>query len=429
MKKFLLFACVACCAMSMNAQKVVNLNNLQTTNLEQMNVNNSFKAAKAAQAAKSTDEAGVAAAPAKKVAVCEGQDPSHSLYGKYIEVFPENDLVYGNNVLGEPEVDPTTGQQLLKLTSTFKGWGQEVYGVYDEAAKTVTIPAEQYVGTADYNGMELYLFAFKATPAEEEGKLNLGGTWDEETGELIAWDDLVYDVKTDDNGSIYLELQDGGWCLLATDGLDEDSQTLGVWTSDLEGHTLNKANWQAHYYACYVGQTGWGDWEEKTEDVYVEKFDDAMMVNGFEGQFVFEVTLDEANAAAGLQNQDVFYYPSLDRMYSIYGVDGRSITTGLDFVTEGYYDPEKEYVAFYDMEAQSGKQIYICTEYEEGVGAYMIGTFDGIELWSMCGALYNDGIDTVLAPSTKKGSFNLAGQRSNTYVKGINIENGKKVVR
>lgn len=428
MKKFLLFACVAC-AMSANAQKVANLSNIQSANLEQMTVNNSFKAAKAAQAAQASTVS-VAAAPAQKVAVCEGKDSSHELYGKFIEIFPEGDLVYGNNVLAEAETDPETGAQLIKFTSTFKGWGQEVYGVYDEAAKTVTVSAEQYVGTADYNGMELYLFAFKATPAEEEGKLNLGGTWDEETGELIAWDDLVYDVKTDEAGAVFLELQDGGWCLLATDGLDEDSQTLGVWTSDLEGHILNKANWQAHYYACYVGATGWGDWEEKTEDLYVEKFDDALMVNGFEGQFVFEVSLDAANNAAGLQNQEVFYYPSLDRMYSIYGVDDREITTGLDFVTEGFFDAEKEYVAFYDMESQSSKQIYICTEYEAGMGAYMIGTYDGLELWSMCGPVGQEvGINTVLAPKSKKGNYNLAGQRTNTYVKGINIENGKKVVR
>lgn len=427
MKKFLLFAFVAC-AMSANAQKVVNLNNVQSANLVQMTANNSFKAAKAAQAAQS-NSVSVAAAPAQKVAVCEGKDSSHSLYGKFIEMFPENDLVIGNNVLAEAEVDPETGAQLVKLSGVYRGWGQEVYGVYDEAAKTVTVPAEQYVGTADYNGMELYLFAFQALPSEEEGKLNLGGDWDEE-GNLLGWHDLVYDVKTDDAGTIYLELQEGGWCLLATDGLDEDSQTLGVWTSDLEGHMLNKTNWTAHYYACYVGAGGWGEWEEKKEDVYVESFDDALMVNGFEGQFVFEVGLDAANGTAGLQNQDVFYYASLDRMYSIYGVDNREITTGLDFVTEGFFDAEKEYVAFYDMESQSGKQIYICTEYEAGVGAYMLGTFDGLELWSMCGPFGSeDGINTVLAPNTKKAIYNLAGQRSNTYVKGINIENGKKVVR
>lgn len=422
MKKFLLFAFVAC-AMSANAQKVVNLNNVQSANLVQMTANNSFKAAKAAQAATTS----VAAAPAQKVAVCEGKDSSHSLFGKFIEMFPENDLVIGNNVLSESEIDPETGAQLVKLTGTFKGWGQEVYGIYDEDAKTVTIPAEQYVGTADYNGMELYLFAFQALPSEEEGKLNLGGDWDEE-GNLLGWHDLVYDVKTDDAGTIYLELQEGGWCLLATDGLDEDSQTLGVWTSDLEGHMLNKTNWTAHYYACYVGASGWGEWEEKTEDVYVEQFDDAMMVNGFEGQFVFEVGLDAANGVASLQNQDVWYYASRDLMYSIWGVDDRNITTSYDFATTGIYDAEKEYVAFFDMEANQGKQIYICTLYEEGVGAYMMGTFDGIELWSMCGPV-GAGIDTVLAPNTKKAIYNLAGQCSNTYVKGINIENGKKVVR
>lgn len=417
MKKFLLFACVACCAMSMNAQ--VNMNKVDATNLQEMNVTN-FKAAKAAQSA----SASVAAAPAQKVAVCEGKDNSHTLYGKFIEIFPEGDLVYGNNVITEPEVDAETGAPLVKFSGTFKGWGQEVYGIYDKDAKTVTVPAEQFVGTADYNGMELYLYAFQALPSEEEGKLNLGGEWDEE-GNLIEWHDLVYDVKTDDNGALYLELQEGGWCLLAVDGMGEDAQTLGVWTSDLEGHMLNKANWTAHYYACYVGASGWGEWEEKNEDVYVEKFDDAMIVNGFEGQFVFEVGLDAATNYAGLQNQDVFYYGSLDRMYSIWGVD-KSITNDYDFTTEGYYDSEKEYVAFYDMESGKGKQIYICTPYEEGVGAYMLGTFDGIELWSMCGEL---GIDTVLAPDTKKGNYNLAGQRVNTYTKGINIEAGKKVVR
>ena len=428
MKKFLLFAFVAC-AMSANAQKVVNLNNVQSANLVQMTANNSFKAAKAAQAAQS-NSVSVAAAPAQKVAVCEGKDSSHSLYGKFIEIFPESDITIGNNVLSESEIDPETGAQLVKLTGTFKGWGQEVYGIYDEDAKTVTIPAEQYVGTADYNGMELYLFAFQALPSEEEGKLNLGGDWDEE-GNLLGWHDLVYDVKTNDAGTIYLELQEGGWCLLATDGLDEDSQTLGVWTSDLEGHMLNKANWTAHYYACYVGAAGWGEWEEKKEDVYVESFDDAMMVNGFDGQFVFEMGLDAAAGTCSLGNQDVFYYPSYDRMYSIWGTtDAREITNYYDFAMTGFYSAENEYVALYNMETQQGKQFYICTQYEEGVGAYMLGTFDGLELWSMCGPEgAKDGIDTVLAPNTKKAIYNLAGQRSNTYVKGINIENGKKVVR
>lgn len=425
MKKILLFAFVAC-AMSANAQKVVNLNNVQSANLVQMTANNSFKAAVAAQAS----TASVAAAPAQKVAVCEGQDSSHSLFGKYIEIFPEGDIVVGNNVLAESEIDPETGDQLVKFNATFKGWGQEVYGIYDEAAKTVTIPAEQYVGTADYNGMELYLFAFQALPSEEEGKLNLGGDWDEETGDLIAWHDLVYDVKTDDAGTIYLELQEGGWCLLATDGLDEDAQTLGVWTSDLEGHMLNKANWTAHYWACYVGANGWGEWEEKHDDVYVELFDDGMMVNGFDGQFVFEMGLDGAAGVCTLPNQDVFYYAPYDRMYSVWGVDGQSITNYYDFAMTGVYNADKEYVALYDMETQKGKQFYICTQYEEGVGAYMMGTFDGLELWSMCGPIgSDDGIDTVLAPNTKKAIYNLAGQRSNTYVKGINIEAGKKVVR
>lgn len=422
MKKFLLFAFVAC-AMSANAQKVVNLNNVQSANLVQMTANNSFKAAKAAQAATTS----VAAAPAQKVAVCEGKDSSHSLFGKFIEMFPENDLVIGNNVLSESEIDPETGAQLVKLSGVYRGWGQEVYGVYDEAAKTVTVPVWQGVGTADYNGMELTLYLVGAKAAEEEGMLNLDGEWDEE-GNLLGWNDLVYDVKSDDNGALYLELQNEGWCLIAYDGPGDDAQQLGVWTSDLEGHMLNKANWTAHYYACYVGASGWGEWEEKHEDVYVESFDDALMVNGFEGQFVFEVGLDAANSVASLQNQDVFYYASLDRMYSIWGVDGKNITTDYDFATTGLYDAEKEYVAFFDMEANQGKQIYICTLYEEGVGAYMMGTFDGLELWSMCGPV-GAGIDTVLAPNTKKAIYNLAGQCSNTYVKGINIENGKKVVR
>lgn len=426
MKKFLLFACVAC-AMSANAQKVANLSNIQTTNLEPMTVDNSFKAAKAAQTAQ-TGSVSVAAAPAQKVAVCEGKDSSHELFGKYIEMFPENDLVIGNNVLAEAEVDPETGAQLVKLSGVYRGWGQEVYGIYDEAAKTVTVPVWQSVGTADYNGMELTLYLVGAMAAEEEGMLNLDGEWDEE-GNLIGWNDLVYDVKADDKGALYLELQNEGWCLIAYDGPDDDAQQLGVWTSDLEGHLINKANWQAHYYACYVGASGWGEWEEKTEDVYVEMFDDAMMVNGFEGQFVFEVGLDAATNFASLQNQDVWYYASRDLMYSIWGVDG-NITTSYDFATTGYYDAEKEYVAFYDMEAEKPKQIYICTLYEEGVGAYMMGTFDGIELWSMCGPIgQENGINTVLAPSAKSARYNLAGQRTNTYVKGINIEAGKKVVR
>lgn len=305
---------------------------------------------------------------------------SGNYFERYLDIYNGLYLVEKVSIeVGNLEED---GLSEVSIMGCCKGWVKHLQGKYNSVDNTINIPAEQYVGTGEYNGKTIYLYLLHAFPSEKEGYLDLDGDWDE-NGDLIAWNDLVYDVKTHDNGDVYFELQEGGWCLLAVDGMGENAEPLGVWTSDLGGHILNKANWTAHYYARYPGASGWGEWEEKTEDIYVAKYDKIMWVNGFEGQFIFDVSLDAATNTAWLAFQDVFCDSPFGHMYSLYGVPD-SFIPGLGYVPTGYYDSDKEYVSFYDNKTGRGK-FYIGPDYKDDFGTYAIGAYTNLELWSKTG--------------------------------------------
>lgn len=434
MKKSLLFAFVACFAMGASAQSLkhnISAKSAEVTFAAPV-VN---KAAVAQKAAALADQAMVGPAKArKKVAVCDNTDSSHSVWGTYYEILPFDEFTGGLPVTVELETDKSTGDQYAVMSGLFRGFGSEVYGIYDKAAKTITIPAESFVGTYNYQGQELYLCVYSVEAGEEEDSFNYRGEFDEE-GNPIALYDVVFNVVETEDGLQAVMPEGQGWFLNAYSGLDADAEYLGGFAAGMD-ETIHKANYWVGGYITEVGDGGWTDWAETEEQVYVEKYDESLMVYGLRGQYVVEFGIDPAAGTCELVNQPLWYYDSQNFWFSIHGcyVDGNRIMLGDDdYTMTGMYSDEAEYLAMFD-ENEQGEYFYICSDLDADGRGYFDCCWSGFELYSMCGRVGQelhpaDGIDTVLAPSAKAARYTLAGQRTNTYVKGINIEGGKKVVR
>lgn len=433
MKKSLLFAFVACCAMSVNAQSIKN--HLTANKAEVTFVAPAFN--KASVAKSSVAAPAVAAAPKKSPVVCEGTDTSHSVWGNYHEIMPFEEFTGAASVT--VELEEADGVKWAVMRGLFRGFGEEVYGVYDEEAKTITIAPEEYVGMYNYDGQDLYLCVYSVEAAEEENSFNYRGEFDEE-GNVVEFYPVVFNVEETEDGLVVAMPEGQGWFLNAYSGLDEDAEYLGGFVAGME-ETLHKANAVGQYYFCEVGDGGWTDWAENLEEYYVEKYDESMMIYGVRGQYVIEVGYDKATGDAELVNQPVWYYSNQNLWFGVHGcyIDGNYVKVGEgdDFTVPGVYNDEKDYLALYDTHVDGdpkGQYFYICSELDSDGRGYFDSIIEGLEVFGMCGQAYKDvfgetGINTVLAPNTKKANFNLAGQRVNTYTKGINIENGKKVVR
>lgn len=432
MKKSLLFAFVACCAMSVNAQSIKN--HLSVNKAE---VTFAAPAFKAAIANKSVAAPAVAAAPKKSPAVCGGTDSSHSIWGNYQEIMAFDEFTGASHVT--VELEEADGVKWAVMRGLFRGFGSEVYGVYDEKAKTITIAPDEFVGVYNYQGQDLYLCVNSVEAAEEEGYFNYRGEFDEE-GQPIELYPVVFNVEETEDGLV-LDIAEGGWFLNAYSSLDEDAEYLGGWAADADGETLHKANARSKYFFCEVGDGGWTDWAPAEEEYYVEKYDESMMIYGVRGQYVIEVGYDKATGDAEIVNQPLWYYSSQNLWFGLHGcyIDGQYIRVGEgdDFAIPAVYNDELDYLAVYDRYVDGdpvGQYFYICSDLDDDGRGYFDSIIADLEVFGMCGQAFKEefpeeGINTVLAPSAKSARYNLAGQRTNTYVKGINIENGKKVVR
>ncbi|MDO4211102.1 MAG: hypothetical protein Q4D23_05225 [Bacteroidales bacterium] len=439
MKKSLLFAFVACCAMGVNAQSIKN--HISANKAEVTFAAPAFN--KAAVAKSSVAAPAVAAAPKKSPAVCENTDSSHSVWGNYQEIMAFDEFTGASHVT--VEFEEADGVKYAVMSGLFRGFGSEVYGIYDEEAKTITIPADSFVGTYEYQGTLMYLCLNSVEAAEEEGYFNYRGEFDEE-GNPIELYPVVFNAEETEDG-LTLSIAEGGWFLNAYSSLDEDAEYLGGWAADADGEILHKANALGTYWFCEVGDGGWTDWAKGEEEYYVEKYDESMMIYGVRGQYVIEISYDKGTGEAELVNQPLWYYSSQNLWFKVFGcylepgineqgeqVNYIRIGAGDDFAVPGIYEDSQDYFALYALnEAGDPKSqcFYICTEPDADGYAYFDSVIQGLEIYGMCGEAYKEqyGIHSVLAPTAKAGSYNLAGQRVNTYTKGINIENGKKVVR
>lgn len=436
MKKSLLFAVAVCFAMGMNAQ-VIKHSSISATQQTTQFSNVQYNAATVkAQPAKLNVDVNARQAAHKangfKKAPAQGQ-----MMGKYFEPFTNGDVTLSLPVTLETATS-SEGDTYVEISGLFRGWGQSVVGYYDAEAGKLSVPADQYVGDFDNNGQNLYLVAYACEDAGDGEHINLLGDFDEEgnlgEGGFTA---LEFNVVEED-GNTFL-IMETGWILVAYTALDETAESLGTLTYDFDGETLNQCNWGVSYYASYVGGSGWSDWEHKVEPIFAEKFDDSVVFYGFEDQFTLEVGLDADSRSCTFPNQDV--YLQQDKMFGVHCISSEGKVTNDEYELPGVYMPENDYVGLYTRDENDevvDDYFLICTEYEEGIGAYMIGEYVSTEFCSFDSPvaeqvipdLLNElGIDTVLAPTVKAGRYNLAGQRTNTYVKGINIENGKKVVR
>lgn len=444
MKKSLLFAVAVCFAMGMNAQVIKHNSNITAIQQTSQFANVQYNAAAVkAQPAKLTVDVNARQA-AHKANALKVSRPQGEMMGKYYEPFVEGDVTLSLPVNLETATT-AEGETYVEISGLFRGFGQSVVGFYDAEAGTLTVPAEQYVGDFDYNGTPLCLVVYGCEDAGDGEHLNFLGDFNED-GSLGegGLDDLVFNV-VEEEGSTFL-IMETGWCLMAYTSLDEDGENLGTLTYSFDGETLNQCNWGVSFYGSYLtgnSSNPWSEWERKQAPVYAELFDDSVVFYGFENQFTIEIGLDAATGSCTLPNQPV--YVEGDKTFGVHvlvpNAEGKLVVTNGEAELPGVYMPENEYVGLYTRdEAGETTDDYflLCTEYEEGVGAYMLGEYVAVEFCSMNSPVADqvipdlvDGINTVLAPAAtaKKGNFNLAGQRVNTYTKGINIENGKKVVR
>lgn len=432
MKKSLLFAFVACCAMSVNAQSIKN--HLSANKAEVTFAAPAFN--KASVAKSSVAAPTVAAAPKKSPVVCDNTDSSHSVWGNYKEIMAFEEYTGAASVT--VELEEADGVKWAVMRGLFRGFGEEVYGVYDEEAKTITVAPEEYVGMYNYQGQDLYLYVYSVEAADEENSFNYRGEFDEE-GNVVELYPVVFNVEETEDGLVVAMPEGQGWFLNAYSGLDEDAEYLGGFVAGME-ETLHKTNAVAQYYFSEPADGGWTEWAEDLEEYYVEKYDESMMIYGVRDQFVIEIDYDKATGEASLANQPVWHNSNPDFWFGVHGcyIDGKNLKVGEgdDFSVPGVYSDEKDYLALYDFNVEGDPQaqyFYICSDVDSDGRGYFYSIFTSFEVFGMCGQAFkdtfSDGIDTVLAPSAKSARYNLAGQRTNTYVKGINIEGGKKVVR
>ncbi|GEM_PF-5171592 len=425
MKKTLLFATAIAFAMSMNAQSIQTVSKVQPMSLERAAINapvinKELKAVPANLDVNNTRPV----VTTKRHAAAPARVAQNDLYGTYLEDYnyEEAGVVYSFPVTVDPyEYTDENGQTTtyVQINGGYTGWGEAAvadFGLSEEGK--LTVYGGQEVGV--YNDQyPLYLFAAYTT---DEG-FDIAT---DETGEYYA--DLVYSVNEDENGT-YLSLDNEGWVILAYDPSAESF--LGYVNYSLDGHVLNAANAKVSYYVAVPTSAGWGDWEEKQDDAFVENFGDACTAHGFYQQFVLNFNLDAENYKATVPNcQPMYYYSSNDLMFSFYAIHDNAIDcTDDSYESVGYYDPSTDYIVMGDINTETGDvnewdYFAFCTPYEEGVGAYWMGEFVCLEVIPY--EIIPEGINTVLSTEASKAVYNLAGQRAKSTDKGILIQNGKK---
>lgn len=396
MKKFLLLSCAFAAFVSANAQQ-----------LQQLPMPTPFTKAAPVEAAKVFQQVDVAKKSPAKI----GQN---DFVGIFInssfdhEVFASTaDTIRTANVQ-----DPETGETYNVEWGVYGNQLGSVYGKFDEATNTLTVPGGQYTG----QGNPIEIADGESSPVVFLPYSTNGN-----------WCDLV---ATYDEASQKLVLQDSiaGYYFFIAEGT-----YANYWAARCVTPVIAKANGVQTGYR--TSNSSWIDFECP---IYMDLslFEDGMVdvYNVYPGT---KLTVEIDGAEAFMSNLQPMIYGSSDELRNTYGeyacltacdvdADGNiSLNKDEYKYVEGTYDEESGIIAF---DGQAG--LYgIWSDIVEGQG-YGAGYYQGVNFTPMNGVIDAvKGVKNTVEKSSDNRIFNLAGQQVGKDYKGIVIQNGVKKVQ
>lgn len=417
MKKFLLFTVAVSAAMTMNAQAIqkVSAQSIQVPAIGSVMQKNglAFNAnVKAVEASSKVEKVRTAIATGK--ATKSAAPAMQSLYGSYVECitsYAGEDISYGeeHSVTLTPYeyTDPETGETAMYINIVgICGGYSDVIGEYSAEDGLIYVPAQICYQHETYGEFDLFCIS--------EG----------ETGYDIT-EEITYTVFEED-GVRYLQQNEAGLLIYMAD-YSEQQGSQQNWMVGWDTYCIS-TNARLYFSEYDSNSKSWTDMQIET---FVEDWGDAMSIYNFcDRNAQFSISINDDYTFNSQCPQDIFYYTSQNdwvKMYSYYWNENEEAENELTWT--GFIGDNGVYV--FGLPLEDGNMDW----------NYFFPGFAGGDYWF--GKIYaavqlvpynseyaeSDGIDTVVAPEFAKTIFNLAGQRVNTYTKGINIENGKKVLR
>lgn len=402
MKKFLLSVSAIAFALSVSAQAPVSV---ESAILSRTAVSLNITAS--TEALSHVKDFRAAAAKSK---VARAND-DNSIYGNYIS----DNLRTGSNLhecyndvfeVANLEQDGATYNVLVKLGGlNIEGEAAQVYGVYDEGSKTITIPSQvcythptygniDYIGLAESDKPDSYSITSEVVYTQKEN-----GSW---VPNVLAWGMMLNDEKAGD-------LKGNPWNLGFNNVLYPVNATIN-------GNAVKKKDWTEFESMAYV--------DDQNEVVNVYNFE-----NGFATIYVNE---DGATVSMPT-NQPIIGLPqsAIDEGFgesmNITGVkiDGESIRVDYDakFVPGTISATDITFPDYFT----------ICSKAVED-NLYLKGWYHGVTINKLKGIFQGatagvKGINDNAVKANDNRIFNLAGQQVGENYKGIVIKNGQKFLK
>ena len=315
-------------------------------------------------------------------------------------------------------VDEETGTEYNVYIEGFCQGIASVIGQYDPEDGTILIPMQYcYYDEEDPQVQLAHIAAF--TEVTPEG-YNLS-------------DYLVLLVSEDENG-FYVELDKDseiGWCVICDEG---DPNFAGFIIALGEDLVLNPANYHMIYqtYNLNLPESEQG-WELNECNTFVEDLGDELRVHGFCGSFCNSLTVKGEGELKFRTGQNVYYNSRESAWLGFYTFDNE----GWFLCSDTYECPivvgESGTIYYGDVNEDGNiKWDYLCLGYYDKTEPDPDGLWTGIEfagLKLMPMEYYMEGVGTVIKERPNNRTYNLQGQYIRKPDRGINIINGKKIVK
>lgn len=419
MKKFLLLSMTACAVLSASAISVKSLDTNASKASVSLRQNKVMTPKSYAQIATNIFDKKSSSKVRVKLPSAD------NIYGMYVcDVTDEGDgttSFISSSTLNFTEanfVDEETGDVFNVEIDGFFGYAS-VYGSFDEATGTLTIPAQYCYEHPEYGQLAFFAIT-EADP--ENNSYGVANTF-------------ALQLEEDENGFYFVPAEGYiGYCTAFQEG-EYANSLADIAYNDL---TVMPANYIVQGES--INHLDGSDWEDVDDyGVCLERIgDDALFIHGFMGMGTVEAKFDEEGNGT-IETYQPLLYAQVERgVWDYIGpiawdVDGQNIRV----------NPNREYIS-------CGFYTFTYNETGEQVDAFALYGADGWEYYSLGrkgldggfppltvltlmvdnpNMPFSDGISNIqLVKPATKGTFNLAGQRVRN-AKGIVIEDGKKVVR
>lgn len=438
MKKVLLLSAAVCMAITMSAQKLTA--EKATLSLDKTLATPTFSKTYAQSVINKT----VAPKKAPKKVVMPSFDSLTGLYvcdntnpGDGTKTFTQSKAIeieyLENGYTLDPvfEGDPTT--ECNVLVRNFITEGTEVYGIYDQADGTLTLPF-QLALQANYD----YYFVNCVSMDElEQVTMEYGKPF-------------VLTLAQDANGWYFLnETDDLGFALVVFNEESEQLTPIGFGGTCFYDVAVTPCNYICDGEWFNTLQQG-ADWEERDAyGVFLEPIGESTIaIHGFMGYSTVYAELDEEGKVGRIETLQPLLYERINEAGDYdyisvikWGLDGKENIKadytipyiGCGWYTITYSDKEGnvtgEESGFGLIDDETKNWEYYSPGRDGQVGGYaplITQTFfKAIEN----PALTPEAIQNAVITPASNPLFNLAGQRVNKNAKGLVIENGKKIVK